>query len=321
MKGSAFLELEQPVLSIVVDTEEEFDWSAPFRREGHTTLFHKHQARLQRILDKHQAVPTYVIDYPVATCPASIAMFSDLHARGLAEIGVHCHPWVTPPFDERLSAANSYHGNLPPALEHAKIKISRDQIADRLGLNPTVFKAGRYGIGPQTIDTLIDLGFKADCSVVPYTSFQADGGPVFDDVPTQPFMIAGKGGFLEFPLSVGFVGAGGRFGPALAGLYDNAAARLLRVPGILSRLDLLRRVRVSPENVSLADARRLIRTRSRAGDRYFSVAFHSSCMVPGCTSYVRNDEELDRFLDWLDGLFAFFTGELEGRITTIDRLS
>ena len=37
------------------------------------------------------------------------------------KIGAHLHPWVNPPFVESVSNYNSYPGNLPGALERAKL--------------------------------------------------------------------------------------------------------------------------------------------------------------------------------------------------------
>lgn len=321
LKGREFLSTERPVLTVVIDTEEEFDWSMPFKREGHTTEFHKHQACLQAIFDKNQIVPTYVVDYPVAACRGSVRLFQDLSRRGLAEIGVHCHPWVTPPFSERLDAFNSYHGNLPAELECAKILATREIVADQFGFAPKVFKAGRYGIGPRTFGILSELEFEADCSVVPVTSFRADGGPSFGDVPTQPCVIAQEKRLFEFPLTVGFIGSARQIGPRLANMYNSDFAHQVRLPGLLSRLALLRRVRLSPENASLEDAKRLVQLLVSRGDYYFSVSFHSSCIVPGCTEYVKNEEELEKFLNWLDSFFEFFLSDMNGRSSNIDRLA
>ena len=62
-----------PELIVVVDTEEEFDWTAPFARENVATGSIPAQARAHDIYDRFGVVPTYVIDYPVATDPAAAA--------------------------------------------------------------------------------------------------------------------------------------------------------------------------------------------------------------------------------------------------------
>ena len=60
----------QPTLMVVVDTEEEFDWTAPFSRDATSVTAMRHIDRLQRLCESVDLTPTYVIDYPVATQPA-----------------------------------------------------------------------------------------------------------------------------------------------------------------------------------------------------------------------------------------------------------
>ena len=55
-----------PELLIVVDTEEEFDWTRPFSRDAVATRSIPAQARAHAIYDRLGIVPTYVVDYPVA---------------------------------------------------------------------------------------------------------------------------------------------------------------------------------------------------------------------------------------------------------------
>ena len=50
----------------------------------------------------------------------------------------------------RSRTRNSYHCNLPPELERAKIEALTEAIEAGFGARPTIFKAGRYGFGPNT---------------------------------------------------------------------------------------------------------------------------------------------------------------------------
>ncbi|MBV9884303.1 MAG: WalW protein, partial [Sphingomonadaceae bacterium] len=130
-----------PELLIVVDTEEEFDWTRPFSRDNVATRTIPAQARAHEIYDRLGVVPTYVVDYPVATDPAAVGFLKGLRDAGKAEIGAHLHPWVTPPHAEEVTTHNSYHCNLPPALERAKLAALTERIATSFGARPTAFKA------------------------------------------------------------------------------------------------------------------------------------------------------------------------------------
>src|SRR4051812_23820351 len=117
-----------PELLIVVDTEEEFDWTRPVARKNVGTRAIPAQARAHDIYDRFGVVPTYVVDYPVATDDASVRFLAGLRDAGNAEIGAHLHPWVTPPHLEEVNVRNSYHCNLPPELERAKLVALTDAI-------------------------------------------------------------------------------------------------------------------------------------------------------------------------------------------------
>ena len=147
--------------TVFVDVEEEFDWSAPPARDQRaTTAMAAFPAAHRRFADR--GVPlTCMVDHPVATDPRSIDILADMLADGRSTIGVQLHAWVTPPYDEALTPANSYAGNLPRALEAAKIDTMTRAIETAFGFTPVAYRAGRYGIGPSTMALLAARGVPA----------------------------------------------------------------------------------------------------------------------------------------------------------------
>jgi hypothetical protein len=95
---------QPPRLLVVVDTEEEFDWSRPHARENTSVTAIAAQGRAQQVFDRHGIVPTYVIDYPVAASPAAVEALRAFADRGRCRIGAHLHPWVNPPVSETVNA-------------------------------------------------------------------------------------------------------------------------------------------------------------------------------------------------------------------------
>jgi hypothetical protein len=262
-------------------------------------------------------VPTYVMDYPVATAPASAAYLRRLVDDGRAGFGTHCHPWVTPPHQEDVNERNSYHGNLPPALEAAKLAESTKAVADAMGTAPRIFKAGRYGLGPHSFDALQHLGYTLDCSIVLHTSFSSDHGPDFRKMPTEPFFTDPSCRLLEVPLTVGYSGLLQGWGPSCGGALDRPALRTLRIPGIASRLRLLERARLSPEGFDAPTLCRLLRALVAQGQQVFTLTYHSPSLVPGHTPYVRNEFDLADFLRCIDTVLRFFRDVLSGAFTTM----
>src|SRR3546814_10508787 len=53
-----------PLLLVVIDTEEEFDWHLPHSRDNTSVSAIAAQGPAQQIFARHDIVPTYVVDYP-----------------------------------------------------------------------------------------------------------------------------------------------------------------------------------------------------------------------------------------------------------------
>lgn len=308
-----------PTLVVVIDTEEEFDWNAPFDPASTSVANIDLQPLAQEIFDRHGVVPTYVVDYPVASTPAAAAVLRGFAAAGRCEIGAHLHPWVNPPSYDLVHGRYSYPGNLPPSVEQEKLRVLTETIAAAFGSRPRIYKAGRYGIGAATPAILRELGYTVDASVVPHTDFSPDGGPDFRAAPADPFMIDGQ--ICELPLSVHFVGSLAPYGPRLFPRLAGGAARRLHLAGCFSRLGLLSRLRLSPEGHGVADLIRQTRSAIAAGTRLFMLTYHSSSLLPGVTQYVRTEADQRGFLATLDSYLRFFIAELGGRPDTVTQVA
>ena len=303
-----------PLLQVVVDTEEEFDWSAPFNRASTATTAIAAQGLAQAIFAPYGLRPTYVIDFPVATTPAAVAVLKAFRDAGLCQIGAHLHPWVTPPDDETVNDVNSYAGNLVQALERAKLVRLTEAITKNFGTAPVMFKAGRYGLGPHSATSLAELGYRIDLSALVHTDLRPIHGPDFRGTPDRPFWFGD--GLFEVPMSRGFSGLLARMGPSAYRAVNNPAGRRLRLPGILSRLGLLERATLTPEGVDFATQRRLVRAMLAQGHRVFTLTYHSPSLAVGHTPYVRSADDLTRFLDQLQRIMALFFEELGAQATT-----
>ncbi|GAC1341036.1 MAG: hypothetical protein NVSMB18_12290 [Acetobacteraceae bacterium] len=299
----------------MVDTEEEFDWDAPFDPASTSVENIACQELAQLAFDEYGVVPTYAVDYPVASTAASVAVLKRFQDEGRCEIGAHLHPWVNPPQGEAVNAFNSYACNLPGALMRAKLEVLTRTIERNFGRPPAVYKAGRYGVDAATPAVLAALGYRADASVVPHTEFRADGGPDFRGFPDQPFLVAP--GLVEVPLSVHFVGAAAAAGSRLYGLLSP----WLRLRGIAARLGVLERMRLSPEGHDLDDLVRQTKAALARGDRYFALTYHSSSLLPGGSPYARTAHERDVFLRTLTQYVQFFFALPEATATTVRALA
>jgi hypothetical protein len=313
---------QRPVLLVIVDTEGEFAWDQPFNRSAIGTTSIASQALMHaRVFDEFGIVPTYMVDWPVATTPAAVATLRALLDADRCEIGAHLHPWVSPPYEEALSDFNSYGGNLPRELEYEKLRLLTETIADSFGRQPLAFKAGRYGLGPHTAESIASLGYDVDASVVPYSAFTADGGPDFRAFDEHPYWFrAGQRELLELPVTTGYCGWLRRFGPRLYDVAQGHWGRRARLGGVLARSRALERVRLSPEVASGAEMRRLTGALLAGGCQVFSLTYHSPSMMPGHTPYVRCAADLERLVTTVHDYCAWFRDEVGGEFMSLSQL-
>jgi len=246
--------------------------------------------------------PTYLIDYPIANNPASAAILASFAADGSAEIGAQLHPWVNPPLAEPISNANSFVGNLPIEIERAKLRALTDRIDDALGGRPRIYRAGRYGIGPNTARLLAEEGYRLDVSIRSLFDYSADGGPDFSDCPTWPWWVDPARTLLELPLSASYTGRWRRRGSKLFPI----TGRLPLSRAVLARAGLLQRVALTPEGMPVADVLEAIRILIGEGLALFSLSFHSPSLRPGYTPYVRDARQLSAFWNWWHAVLDLF---------------
>lgn len=288
--------------TIFCDTEEEFDWGRPRSRDNRSTTHMAAMPDLQERFRRRGVKCVHLVDHPIATDPASIAMLREWLERDEISVGTQLHPWVNPPHEEEVNTFNSFVGNLPVELERAKIEDLTRTIDSAFGRRPIVYRAGRYGVGPNTAGLLRDAGYEADVSVRALHDYSDEGGPDFSRVRPFPFRV---GGLVELPLSAAYVGRLRGWG---RGLY-RTAGRVPRGRGLLFRAGLLNRVPLTPEGVPLAEALEAARALLDDGLRWFSLSFHSPSVEPGHTPFVRTAADLRAFHAWWDGMLDFFESE------------
>ncbi|MGX7894889.1 polysaccharide deacetylase family protein [Tsuneonella sp. HG222] len=286
---------------VTVDTEEEFDWSGPFTRDRHGLNHVPRLAKFQSFCESLGVAPVYLVDWPIANSTLAADILRPAIAAGKAEIGVQLHPWVNPPFDEEVTARNSFAGNLPRDLEAAKLGQLRDRIEEAFGVAPLIYRAGRYGTGPHTAELLRDNGIAIDTSVRSNFDYSAGEGPDYRGFPLDPFWIDRERTVLELPVTTVWWGLLRKQGSALF----PAAQKVPMLPGLLSRLGLLERIALTPEGVSSDEAVRAIDIAIDDGLPLLVFSFHSPSLQPGFTPYVRDDAGLDGLYDWWRRVFDY----------------
>jgi len=279
--------------AIAVDVEEEFDWRAPLSRDHRaTTALAAFPDAHRRFADAGSGLAC-MIDHPVAVDPRASDLLAGVLADSRSEIGAQLHAWVTPPDDEPVTGPTSFQGNLPRALEAAKIDRLTQAVTTLAGRPPRAFRAGRYGIGPHTHALLAERGYRIDCSPRARHDYSAESGPDFTAIGNSAWR---DGALLVVPATTVFTG----YLRAIGATLHPIAARLPRATGLLARAGLLSRVPLTPEGVSASEAVAAIDTALASGERLLLFGFHSPSLVPGHTPYVRDAADLATFWRWWD---------------------
>ena len=279
---------------ISIDTEEEFDWDGPFKRSGHTNVSVGKLERFQSFVEKYAIKPVYFVDYSIIEDTEATGFLQSVTRTDTASIGVHLHPWINPPFEEKINNYNSYAGNLPKELEEAKIVTLLSGIEEKTGRRPIIYRAGRYGVGPNSIEILAKHGFVIDSSVRSRFDYSNQSGPNFAHIGPEPFWLDKQQSLLELPLTSIFSGLLRKQGGLLSPLFNRSQT----VGGLLSKTKMLQRIPLTPEGVSVREAKEAIDIAMDDQLKLLVFSFHSPSLSAGHTPYVQTSEDLNYFYDW-----------------------
>jgi hypothetical protein len=261
---------------------------------------------------------TYFAAHSVVTDAAASAVLRTLASAG-AEIGAHLHPWNTPPFSEAMVGRNSMLKNLPADLQSRKLEHLTRAVESAIGDDPKVFRAGRFGIGPDAIAALVRLGYLADSSVTPWVDWsENDDGPDFFGAPQQVYRVSGDtnvtvaapdGALIEVPMSTGFNRWPFERSARIHRWLRQGVMRRLRLGGVAHRTGVLRRILLSPEGTDVAGMLRLARVLVSHDVKHLQIMWHSPSLVAGLTPFARSSSEVRQLVDnicaFVEGLHAF----------------
>ncbi len=297
--------MEEPIkLVITIDTEED-EWgrftSASCSSSNVTRI-----PELQNLFSQYRAVPTYLITYQVAKDKRSVSVLKNIAQSGMCEIGSHCHPWNTPPFEEETNEKNSMLCNLPSHLQSRKLKNLHEEILRSFEKEPISFRAGRWGYSTAIGKGLWSLGYKVDTSIMAYTDWSTYYGPDFSAISSKPFRIpldglssgqgAGNKTLLEIPGTVGYLQENFSLCNDIFRFFARDYIRRLKIIGLLQRIALINKVALSPEVSDASNMISLAKRLMKQGCKVINMFFHSTSLKPGLSCFVTSEKERMAFL-------------------------
>jgi hypothetical protein len=257
--------------------------------------------RLQAMFDDLGVKPTYLVTYPVASSPACIDIFRPLLESGRCEIGMHCHPWTTPPVAESERLVASFLSAMSDDAVAAKLRALTVRITESFGVAPVSYRAGRFGLAARHLWFLEELGYLVETSVTPLVDWRQQGGPDYRDAPLRPYRPnyldvtrEGNSRLLEVPVTI-----------VLTRPVPDWVRRLyVRIPsftkirGLLSRdrLDVLDVVWAYAAEFTEVDMLRACDSAVAQGAPLVNFFMHSNEVWPGASPYCRSEDDLEKYL-------------------------
>src|SRR5262245_43740112 len=110
--------------TMTVDTEEEWHWDTGFPTQNLSLANISHLRKSQELCSRHRVAATYYTNQAVFDDPEARSILLEIARQKHVEIGMHIHPWNTPPFDPDapVKARDTFVHNLPPDVVTAKLE-------------------------------------------------------------------------------------------------------------------------------------------------------------------------------------------------------
>lgn len=281
---------EKVFVLITIDTECDHDprWvrSNPL---GFRSVTEGIPERLQPRMRAIGAVPTYLLTVEVMENPACVATLRSL--SGPHELGTHLHAAFIEPdkkfFDYAGVDSPDVQCFCPPEIEHRKLENLTRLFHSQFGYAPRTFRAGRFGAGAETINSLQRLGYLVDTSVTPHILWQhGDGNVDFRRASEQPYFPApadicaaqAARGILEIPVSIGKTWTG--------------RTRWFR-PWFSSVREMKR---VAESHLSRHRRNEIV---------VLNMMFHSMEVIPQASPYPQSESDVQRYLDDMLAVLAW----------------
>jgi hypothetical protein len=286
---------------VTVDTEEEWDWSSGYPTGSNSVVNIQRLKDFQAMCERVGTAVVYFTNHAVLANADSKRVIEELATRPRTEIGLHIHPWNTPPLaqTEKVSQRESYLHNLPWDEQRAKLDTTLAAFR-AAGLNPTSFRGGRYSSSPKIQNYLRDHGVWVDCSILPFNTWMDDGAPDYrhrDLAPQRiPPRTASDRPVWELPLSYGYTRTPFRFWQKILHLANTGPGRLLRTTAILERLGIVSKSWLNFENPLGEQMLRFLTVLRAVRPPFVSFTLHSSSLMPGGSPYCRSDSDVKRLM-------------------------
>jgi len=251
--------------------------------------------RLQPLFRRFGAKPTYLLSPELLRDAGCVERLASLDG---CELGTHLHGELAEPGAFEPDVTDAVQRDYPREVESAKLAWLTEAFRTAFGRAPQSFRAGRFGIGANTVSLLDELGYAVESSVTPHVDWSdVSPGLSFVGAPTQPYhpdaadpSRPGDARLLEVPVTI-------------------RPSALARVPLLGKHVEhrWLRPTRTGGDAL-VAIARETVEAEDRAHPGrpvVLNAMFHNVEVVAGTSPYAATDDEAQRIVDRLGALLAY----------------
>ena len=306
------------VLSI--DTEEEWDWNGPFPTNEVSVNNVQEIPQFQSGLAKLGVKPTYFLDYAVIENIDARECLQRIHQQHPnIEFAAHLHPWVTPPKTQIEKEADSHIVNLPIEMVAQQLDTLTSAIVEHFGAAPTAFRSGRWGINNPILSQLIKNGYTVDSSIYPYYKNQWFSCENDSSLPhwLTPDPQNQERKIYELPVTAGFNRRDFKTANELHQTLEKAPWRFFRPIGLLWKLNLVKKIYLSPELSTTNDMIQLCQSALENDYPVIHMYLHSSSLLPGVSSYVKSKADKTELLEKIQNIVSYLSTQCHLRMCTV----
>lgn len=303
---------DRPTLIVTVDTEEIFDWS-DFSTGAFDLAAPSDIDPFQSLCEQLGVQPLYFMTYPLLKSADVSCYYWAKADRGLADCGLHMHPWVTPPDDGALGEYYSYQKNYSAALRREKKHALAKAYKAVFGRRAVAHRAGRYGVARDSYPLLAEIGVQYDFSPSAGFDFSSTGGVDFTGYSNFPFRIITPGGEIDVsPVS----------GARAIRHTQQFLSQEKAAPGFAAprRRPFTEPARLTPEGTSLDTLMALTRRLIADKTPVLTFTLHSTSLTKGANPYAPDAAGVDRILTVTRDYLSWFQQNLGGRIVSLREL-
>ncbi len=302
---------------VTIDTEcdKRSDWTTRYPFEFRSVV-EGIPARLQPLFRRYHIKPTYLLSPEViadAKCARTLEQLEGEH-----ELGTHLHgEYIEPASDFTAAGTMAFQGDYPEEIEFKKLENLTTLFTEVFGYRPTAFRAGRFGIGKQSLKFLDSLGYLVDSSVFPLkitptrrhenNFYDAPVTAYFPDL-TDYARENRSGNLLELPITVH-----SKFFLKLPRNLRKPVSEhpfLVRVVSKLIGRKNVKTYSLRPSTYGFEQMKAVVdsHTRQHSGDGpvFLNMMFHNNEIIEGASPYCQTPEDVRAFLDRMEKLFQYF---------------